>query len=90
MVLVQIGMWNCCTIWNVFTLKHVASWGHCPFGLWSEKKIQDLMKRLDLRSHFNSQIVFHSGVTAMLLGNGKYDAHFRVTDCGSNNGGTNY
>lgn len=41
MVLVQIGIWGCCTIWNVFTLKHVvASWDQFPFGLWS-KKIQD-------------------------------------------------
>lgn len=40
-MLVQIGMWDCCTILNVFTLKHVApSWDKCPFGLWSEK-IQD-------------------------------------------------
>lgn len=29
----------CCTVWNIFTLKHVvASWDQYSFGLWSEKK----------------------------------------------------
>lgn len=77
----------CCTVWSIFTLKHIASWDQYSFGV---KRIQDFMKRLDLKSHLSNQIVFHSGVMAMLFGHGKYGAHFRVTHSGSNNRGTNY
>lgn len=86
MVLVQIGMWDCRSTGNLFTLKRGIS---APLA-YGVKKIQDLIKRFDLRSHRNNQIVFHSGVTAMFFGHGKYGAHFRVTHCGSNSRGTNY